>query len=46
MIDCQRSHSRLPKKALHLTEKDDLNSVLAVNAATIAGQPDIGRQTA
>ena len=34
-IDCHRAHSRLLKKALRLTEKDDLSTVLAANAATI-----------
>lgn len=34
-IDCHRANSRLLKKALHLTEKDDTSTVLSVNAATI-----------
>ena len=34
-IDCHRANSRLLKKALRLTEKDDTSTVLAVNAATI-----------
>ncbi len=34
-IDCHRANSRLLKKALRLTEKDDTSTVLAVNGATI-----------
>lgn len=34
-IDCHRANSRLLKKALRLTEKDDVSTVLSVNAATI-----------
>lgn len=34
-IDSHRTNSRLLKKALRLTEKDDINSVLSVNAVTI-----------
>lgn len=34
-IDCHRANSRLLKKALRLTEKDDISTVLSVNAATI-----------
>lgn len=34
-IDCHRANSRLLKKALRLAEKDDISTVLSVNAATI-----------
>ena len=34
-IDCHRANSRLLKKALRLSEKDDASTVLSVNAATI-----------
>lgn len=34
-IDCHRAHSRLLKKALRLSEKDDISTVMTVNAATI-----------
>lgn len=34
-IDSHRANSRLLKKALRLTERDDIGSVLSVNAATI-----------
>lgn len=34
-IDCHRANSRLLKKALRLTEKDDVSTVLSVNAVTI-----------
>jgi hypothetical protein len=34
-IDSHRANSRLLKKALHLKEKDDISTVLHVNAATI-----------
>jgi len=34
-IDCHRAHSRLLKKALRLAEKDDVSTVISVNAATI-----------
>lgn len=34
-IDSHRANSRLLKKALRLAERDDVNTVLAVNAATI-----------
>ena len=34
-IDCHRTNSRLLKKALRLTEKDDISTVLSVNAVTI-----------
>lgn len=34
-IDCHRANSRLLKKALRLTEKDDISTVLSVNAVTI-----------
>ena len=34
-IDCHRANSRLLKKALRLSEKDDESTVLSVNAATI-----------
>ena len=34
-IDSHRANSRLLKKALRLTEKDDVSTVLHVNAATI-----------
>lgn len=34
-IDSHRANSRLLKKALRLTERDDINSVIAVNAVTI-----------
>lgn len=34
-IDCHRANSRLLKKALRLAEKDDVSTVLSVNAATI-----------
>ena len=34
-IDYHRANSRLLKKALHLTEKDDINTVISVRAATI-----------
>lgn len=34
-IDCHRANSRLLKKALRLAEKDDISSVLSVNAVTI-----------
>ena len=34
-IDCHRANSRLLKKALRLTEKDDTSTVLAVKASTI-----------
>ncbi len=34
-IDCHRANSRLLKKALRLTEKDNVSTVLAVNAVTI-----------
>ena len=34
-IDCHRANSRLLKKALRLSEKDDTSTVLSVNAATI-----------
>lgn len=34
-IDSHRTNSRLLKKALRLTEKDDVSTVLAVNAVTI-----------
>ena len=34
-IDCHRANSRLLKKALRLSERDDTSTVLAVNAATI-----------
>ena len=34
-IDSHRANSRLLKKALRLTEKDDISTVLHVNAATI-----------
>lgn len=34
-IDCHRANSRLLKKALRLSEKDDVSTVLSVNAATI-----------
>ena len=34
-IDSKRPNSRLLKKALRITEKDDISTVLAVNAATI-----------
>lgn len=35
-IDSHRANSRLLKKALRLTERDDIGSVLSVNAVTIA----------
>lgn len=34
-IDAHRTHSRLLKKVLRLTERDDASTALAVNAATI-----------
>jgi len=34
-IDAHRTHSRLLKKVLRLAQRDDLTTVLAVNAATI-----------
>lgn len=34
-IDCHRANSRLLKKALRLAEKDDISTVLSVNAVTI-----------
>ncbi len=34
-IDTHRANSRLLKKALHLTEKDDVSTVMQVNAATV-----------
>ncbi len=34
-IDCHRANSRLLKKALRLTEKDDVSTVVFVNAVTI-----------
>lgn len=34
-IDCHRANSRLLKKALRLTEKDDVTTVVSVNAVTI-----------
>lgn len=34
-IDAHRTHSRLLKKALRLRERDDLNTVLCFNAATV-----------
>lgn len=34
-IDCHRANSRLLKKALRLIEKDDISTVLSVNAVTI-----------
>lgn len=34
-IDSHRAHSRLLKKALRLTEKDDVSAVIHVNGATI-----------
>ncbi len=34
-IDSHRANSRLLKKALRLTEKDDISTVIAVNAVTI-----------
>lgn len=34
-IDSHRANSRLLKKALRLTEKDDISTVLSVNAATV-----------
>lgn len=34
-IDSHRANSRLLKKALRLKEKDDINTVIHVNAATI-----------
>lgn len=34
-IDCHRANSRLLKKVLRLTEKDDISTVLSVNAVTI-----------
>ena len=34
-IDSHRANSRLLKKALRLTERDDIGSVLSVNAVTI-----------
>ncbi len=34
-IDSHRANSRLLKKALRLTEKDDISTVISVNAATI-----------
>ena len=34
-IDCHRANSRLLKKALRLSGKDDISTVLAVNGATI-----------
>lgn len=34
-IDYHRANSRLLKKALRITEKDDLSTVISVNAATI-----------
>lgn len=34
-IDCHRANSRLLKKALRLTEKDDVSTVISVNAVTI-----------
>ena len=34
-IDSKRPNSRLLKKALHMTAKDDILTVLSVNAATI-----------
>ena len=34
-VDSHRANSRLLKKALRLTEKDDISTVLHVNAATI-----------
>lgn len=34
-IDCHRANSRLLKKALRLAEKDDVSTVLSVNASTI-----------
>ena len=34
-IDCHRANSRLLKKALRLTEKDDITTVVSVNAVTI-----------
>ncbi len=34
-IDCHRANSRLLKKALRLSAKDDTSTVLSVNAATI-----------
>lgn len=34
-IDCHRANSRLLKKALRITEKDDINTVISVNAVTI-----------
>ncbi len=34
-IDCHRANSRLLKKALRLSERDDASTVLSVNAATI-----------
>lgn len=34
-IDCHRANSRLLKKALRLTQKDDISTVVSVNAVTI-----------
>ena len=34
-IDCHRANSRLLKKALRLNERDDISTVISVNAATI-----------
>ena len=34
-IDCHRANSRLLKKALRLTEKDDVSTVMSVNAVTV-----------
>ena len=34
-IDCHRANSRLLKKALRLTEKDDISTVISVNAVTV-----------
>ena len=34
-IDCHRANSRLLKKALRLAEKDDISTVISVNAVTI-----------
>ncbi len=34
-IDHRRANARLLKKALHLVKKDDISTVITVNAATI-----------
>lgn len=34
-IDCHRANSRLLKKALRLTQKDDISTVVSVNAVTV-----------